>query len=98
MLTVGHFHHLNATYNDKIGGQVVLPSAGRRSLSEGASKISYPVTGVSTTRMNWMAVLMQEPPHMEGRTRSVHGSKTDKPLFTYVCGQPRSEPSRVGLL
>ena len=82
----------------EIGEQVVLPSAGRKSLSEGASKISYPVTGIAMTRMDWKAVLMQEPPHMEGPTRSVHGSKTDKPLFTYVCSQPRSEPSRVGWL
>jgi hypothetical protein len=80
------------------GGQVVLSSAGRKKLSESASKISYRVTGVATTLMNWKAVLMQKPPYMEGQTRSVHGSKTDKPLLRYVCSQPYSEPSRVGWL
>jgi hypothetical protein len=79
------------------GGQVVLSSAGRMKLSESASKISYRVTGVATTRMNWKAVLMQKPPYMEGRTRSVHGSETDKPL-SYICSQAYSEPSRVGWL
>ena len=80
------------------GGQVVLPSAGRIKLSESAFKISYRATGVATTRMDWKAVLMQEPPYMERRTGSVHGLKTDKPLFSYVCSQPHSEPSRVGWL
>ena len=66
MLTVGHFRRPDVAYNDRTGGQVVLPSAGRIRLSESASKISYRVTGVATTRMNWKAVLMQEPPCMEG--------------------------------
>ena len=67
-------------------------------LSESASKISYRVTGVATTHMNWKAVLMQKPPYMGRRTGSVHDSETDKRLLSYVCSQPYSEPSRVGWL
>ena len=80
------------------GTQAVLSSAGRIKLSETASKISYRVIGVATTRMNWKAVLMQNPPYMEGRTRSVHDLKTGKSLLSYVCSHLYSGPSRVGWL